>query len=89
MKITKGRLKEIIKEELAAENTGRVSLGHSGLEPFPTLATPATPETPGHDHFITLKTLYGAAKTDGLPQEFLLHISTAARALVDYLEEQG
>tara|TARA_R110001592_G_scaffold137188_1_gene354949 strand:+ start:832 stop:1101 length:270 start_codon:yes stop_codon:yes gene_type:complete len=88
MKITKGRLKEIIKEELAAENTGRVSLGSSGLEPFPTLVATATPDTPGHDHFTTLKTLYGAAKTDGLPEEFLLHISTAARILADYLEEQ-
>ncbi len=87
MKITKGRLKEIIKEELAAENTGRMSVGSSGA-PFPALSTPDTPEAPGHDHFTTLKTLYGAASTEGLPQEFLTHISAAARVLADYLGSQ-
>ena len=88
MKITKGRLKEIIKEELAAENTGRVSLGSSGLEPFPKLNTPETPEIRGHDHFAALKTIYGAASVDGLPEIFLTHISAAARILADHLGSQ-
>ena len=88
MKITKGRLKEIIKEELAAENTGRVSLGSSGLEPFPTLASTTTPDAPGHEHFTALKTIYGAASVDGLPEIFLTHISAAARILADHLGSQ-
>ena len=91
MKITKARLKEIIKEELATEHgppSGMMNIGSSGMEPFPALATPATPDTPGHDHFATLKSLWGAASSEGLPQEFLDHISTAARVLADYLEGQ-
>jgi len=91
MKITKARLKEIIKEELATEHgppSGMMNVGSSGMEPFPTLATPATPDTPGHDHFATLKSLWGAASSEGLPQEFLDHISTAGRVLADYLEGQ-
>ena len=91
MKITKARLKEIIKEELATEHgppSGMMNVGSSGMEPFPTLTTPATPDTPGHDHFATLKSLWGAASSEGLPQEFLEHISTAGRVLADYLEGQ-
>ena len=92
MKITKARLKEIIKEELATEHgppSGRVDVGSSGMESFPELKALATPETKGHDHFATLKSLWGAASSDGLPQEFLDHISTAGRVLADYLEGQG
>jgi len=92
MKITKARLKEIIKEELATEHgppSGMMNVGSSGMEPFPTLTTPATPDTPGHDHFATLKSLWGAASSEGRPQEFLDHISTAAAVLANYLGEQG
>jgi hypothetical protein len=48
MKITKARLKEIIKEELATEHgppSGRVDVGSSGMESFPELKALATPET--------------------------------------------
>ena len=99
MKITKARLKEIIKEEMQKEtlspmdfSAGRdpaVSLGSSGLEPFPDLAATATPDTPGHDHFTALKTIYGAASMDEkLPKIFLTHISAAAKILADHLGSQ-
>ena len=88
MKITKGRLKEIIKEELANEASGRIPMATSGGSGFPTLTTPQTPDAPGHDHFATLKALYGAASADGLPRELLTQVSLAARILADYLEEQ-
>ena len=95
MKITKGRLKEIIKEELAAENapSGMMNVGSSGLpDMFPKLDPPATPDTRGHDHFTTLKTIYGAVAADEeleeLPRIFLTHISAAARVLADYLGSQ-
>ena len=92
MKIKISRLKEIIKEELATAHgppSGMMNVGSSGMEPFPKLTTPETPETVGHDHFATLKSLWGAASSDGLPQEFLDHISTAAAVLANYLGEQG
>ena len=89
MNITKGRLKEIIKEELANEASGRIPMSTSGGSGFPALDTLQTPDAPGHDHFVTLKALYGAAAADNLPREFLTQISAAARILADYLEEQG
>ena len=88
MKITKGRLKEIIKEELANEAPGRIPMATSGGSGFPALKAPKTPDTPGHDHFATLKALYGAASAEDMPREFLTQIALAARMLADYLEEQ-
>ena len=89
MKITKGRLREIIKEEVANEQSGRMNVGSSGMPTsYPTLKTVKSPDTPGHDHFATLKALYGAASAEDMPREFLTQIALAARILADHLEEQ-
>jgi hypothetical protein len=97
MKITMKDVKKMILQEVNETlspldfSQGRDPSMTTGGDPtgFPAINTPAEPGNPAHEHFVTLKSLYGAARADAVDdpdyERFLTAVSDAAGALVKYL----
>ncbi len=97
MKITRKDIKKMIMSELKEAvspmdfSQGRdpsMTMGGGGSG-FPAVSAPAEPGNPAYEHFVTLKTLYGTARAEGISDpdydRFMTAVSEAGAALADYL----